>query len=141
MRWWLTCQAALQVQSIESVAHALADQLVVDPDLPGAAAKDARAADILAAVWTNANATLTAIRQTAVALEAVEHAAEAIEKAKGLKNDTVRSPEQRVPPCKGQLAPQGCWGRRGPHADAHPALPAGSAGRHCGHAGGHGRRG
>ena len=72
------------------MAHALAGQLAVDADQPDAAAKDARAADILTAVWANANATLTAIRQTATALEAVEHAAEAIEKSKGLKNDAVR---------------------------------------------------
>ena len=93
------------------MAHALADQLAVDADQPDAAAKDARAADILTAVWANANATLTAIRQTATALEAVEHAAEAIEKSKGLENEAVRRHlcPHAVCACMALLLGLTCW--------------------------------
>lgn len=81
----------LQESQASQVAKALAGRLTVDSDRPDAAAKDARAADILAAVYSNANQTLTAIQQTAAALDAVEIAAEAVERAKGSNDVKVRN--------------------------------------------------
>ena len=60
-----------------------------DDGTPEATVKAAKSVSILAAVYTQANATLTAIRQTAAALDAVEKAAEAVERAKGQHDDTV----------------------------------------------------
>ncbi len=80
----------LQVPSAETqAAFEIAASLMVDADLPDAAAKDAQSANILTAVYVQANATLAAIRQTAAALDAVERAAAAVERAKGRNDDTV----------------------------------------------------
>ena len=79
-----------QVPSAESqAALEIAASLVVDADRPDAAAKDAQSASILMAVYTQANDTLAAIRQTAAALDAVERAAAAVERAKDRHDDTV----------------------------------------------------
>lgn len=129
------------------MAHALADQLAVDADQPDAAAKDARAADILTAVWANANTTLTAIRQTATALEAVEHAAEAIEKSKGLENDMVSRHLCAGAICACTTLRLGLTCVPTPqqgacrHAEEGPSAPAGQAAGHRSHAGGHSSRG
>ena len=81
----------VQVPSAESqAALEIAASLVVDADRPDAAAKDAQSASILMAVYTQANDTLAAIRQTAAALDAVERAAAAVERAKDRHDDTVR---------------------------------------------------
>lgn len=80
----------LQVPSTESqAAFEIAASLTVDADRPDAAAKDAQSANILTAVYKQANATLIALRQTAAALDAVERAAAAVERAKGRNDDTV----------------------------------------------------
>ena len=80
-----------QVPSAESqAAFEIAASLVVDADRPDAAAKDAQSASILTAVYEQANDTLTALRQTAAALDAVERAAAAVEMAKGRNDDTVQ---------------------------------------------------
>ena len=60
-----------------------------DDDTPEATVKAAKSISILTAVYTQANATLGAIKQTAAALDAVEKAAEAVERAKGQHDDTV----------------------------------------------------
>ena len=72
-------------------AFEIAASLVVDADMPDAAARDAQSAHILTAVYQQANDTLSALRQTAAALDAVERAAAAVERAKGRNDDTVRS--------------------------------------------------
>ena len=60
-----------------------------EDDIPEATIKAAKSISILTAVYTQANATLGAIKQTAAALDAVEKAAEAVERAKGQHDDTV----------------------------------------------------
>lgn len=59
-----------------------------EDDIPEATVKAAKSISILTAVYTQANATLGAIKQTAAALDAVEKAAEAVERAKGQHNST-----------------------------------------------------
>ena len=71
------------------VANASSIDSTTDDGTPEATVKAAKSVSILAAVYTQANATLTAIRQTAAALDAVEKAAEAVERAKGQHDDTV----------------------------------------------------
>ena len=80
----------MQVPPADSqAAFEMAASLVVDADRPDAAAKDAQSASILTAVYMQANDTLAAIRQTAAALDAVERAAAAVERAKDRHDDTV----------------------------------------------------
>lgn len=79
----------LPLNDTPTVTNATSINSTTDDGTPEATVKAAKSVSILAAVYTQANATLTAIRQTAAALDAVEKAAEAVERAKGQHDDTV----------------------------------------------------
>lgn len=76
---------ALSPTSVDAVLIDMTE----DEAPPEATIKAARSVGVLTAVYTQANATLAAIKQTAAALDAVEKAAEAVERAKGQHDDTV----------------------------------------------------
>ena len=81
---------ALQVMALSpSAVDAIVSNGTEDDIPPEATIKAAKSVGVLTAVYTQANATLTAIRQTAAALDAVEKAAAAVERAKGRHDDTV----------------------------------------------------